>query len=253
MKPLLFLSAILIATVTATQASAKVIVLTVDSRNWYPFTYVDEGEPKGMHIDLVKKALTTLGYDLSIIPYPKKRCLHVVEKGRVDGMISISHHPDLASGMAFPEDAATERESAWRLMQVDHVVVTTDKRYEFEDDLTTVPEPVRIPRGETLTLELKKIGKKIDEAETDLQNFKKLMRDKSGAVITTSIIAEKMNLDPEMAGRFHISATPMASRSYFLTFSNKSNISNAEKKKIWDEIKIWRDDYVYMLQLYAQY
>jgi polar amino acid transport system substrate-binding protein len=231
----------------------KTIVLTVDERYWYPFIYFERGEPKGMHVDLVKKALTSIGYNVMIIPYPKRRCLHVVKNGVVDGMLSISYHPDLVDGMHFPRDAATHKESKYRIMQMDHVVVSTDKKYEFDGNMASLPEPVRLPRGEPIALELKAAGKRVDVASTDLQNFRKLLRDIYGVVITTSIIAEKMNLDPAMAGKLHISAKPMASRSYFLTFSHKSSLTKEERKEIWNEVKRWREDYVYMLQLFSQY
>ena len=93
----------------------------------------------------------------------------------------------------------------------------------------------------------------IDEAKTDEQNFAKMLRDMSGCVITTTMIAEKTMAQPQYAGKLNIHATPIASHSYHLGFSKKTMIPDSERLRIWKEIKKLRDDYVFMLQLYSVY
>ncbi|MDM8516501.1 hypothetical protein QUF76_09895, partial [Desulfobacterales bacterium HSG16] len=146
------------------------------------------------------------------------------------------------------------QESKWRIMQVDHMVIThMDSQYEFEGDIKTLPAPIRLPFGEALATDLEKAGLKVDMAKEARNNFRKLMRDKTGVVITTSVMAEEMNKQFEFKDKFIISPTPLASQSYFLAFSKKSEVSDDEKKKIWEEIARWRDDYLFMLQIFAQY
>ncbi len=236
------------------ETAASEIKLCVDGRFWYPFTYTEESETKGMHVDLVKKALDTLGYAYHIQPLPRKRCLHIAKHGQVDAVISIAYDEELQNSLEFPEGASRDKESRWRIMQVDHVVVTyQDDPYEFEGDPLTLPVPVRIPLGESLIVEMKKLGLRIDHALKDENNLVKLLRDKTGSVVTTSVMAEHFNQQPKLAGRFTIHPTPLTSNSYYLAFSKKTALTKEQQLALWKEIVRWRDDYVYTLQLFAQY
>ena len=229
--------------------NAKSIKLCVEERNWYPFTYFKNSQPQGMHIDITKKALTNLGYDEIIIcGAPRIRCLQINAKhGRVDGIISVVYDSDFKDYIIFPQKQ--------KIMQVDHLVITyTGSSYEFEGDLKTLPQPVRVISSETSFIDrLKNVGLNTEAVKNDVQNFDKLMRDQIGSVITTSLVAEKMNEDKRYQGRFEIQATPFSSDAYLLVFSQKSKISRKEMTAIWNEIEKLRHDYVYMLQIFAQY
>ena len=249
---------ILLATMLSIGAmglQAKTLKMCADGRDWYPFTYKDKRTSKGMHIDLVSKALGDLGYTLQISPLPRNRCMKINAKnGTIDAVVSVSYEAELAENLEFPPDSEKSGESPWRIMQVDHMLVThINGDYEYNGDKSTFPQPVRIPRGETLTGELVKLGLKVEEAKGDKNNFAKLIRDKKGSVVSTSIIAEGMNKNKKMEGQFLIQSTPITSKSYHLAFSKAAKISAEEKKKIWEAIAKWRDDYVYMLGVYAQY
>lgn len=226
----------------------------MDDRYWYPFTYVENSVAMGMHVDIVKKALTNLGYQINIKPIPRKRAVKYAGRGTIDGIISISYNSDISKSLEFPSDAYSKSESKWRIMQVDHMIITFGtSNYEYEGKLNSLPPPVRVPLGETFTNRLRKTGIRIEETKTDLQNFRMLMRDKKGSVITASVIAESMYVDPEFKGKFTIQHIPLASQSYHLAFAPKVDLTSSEKKKIWEEIARLRDDYVFMLQVFAHY
>jgi hypothetical protein len=234
--------------------SAEALKLCSDGRDWYPFTYREGVHPKGMHVDIVQQALESLGYEYVIVPYPRTRCISSVQSGDMDGMISVAYDPTLARFFTYPPEAKDAWESEWRIMQVDYVVVTyIEDDYEFEGDVETLPSPIRITSGETMTEEFQKVWPKIEKAATDEENFYNLIRDRMGVVITTSVMAENMNQNPQYQGLFKIQATPLISLSYHLAFSLQAQISFDEKKQIWQEIAKWRDDYVFMLQMVAQY
>lgn len=248
-----FILMVSILIMSSVQGYSKTIKMAIDERNWYPFTYIDKNTPSGMHVELVEKALASLGYLATIDYLPRKRCLFSMEQGAIDAMISISYSKEVAKNADFPEDAEKSVESQWRIMQVDQVVVTMKSDYEFDGKIESLPEPVRIPSGESMTAYISASGKMIDEAKTDEQNFGKMRRDMNGCVITTTMVAEKIATMPEYAGKINIHAIPLASLSYHLAFSKKTGISFEEKKALWEEIKKWRENYVFMLQLYSQY
>ena len=83
--------------------------------------------------------------------------------------------------------------------------------------------------------------------------MRKLMRDMKGSVITSTVLAERMAGEAEFKGKIKIEAMPVSSQSFYLAFSKKSGISPEDRERIWNRIRELREDYVYMLQLFAQY
>ncbi|MGK0291177.1 MAG: polar amino acid transport system substrate-binding protein [bacterium] len=236
---------------------AKTLRFCVDSRSWHPFTFSEKGKAKGMHIDIVKKALSSLQYQIQIRTFPRVRCTQIYAKrGMVDGVISIAYSPVLARFLYFPPFARVKKESRYRIMQVDHMVVTYNSKksdYEFIGDLRSIPQPIRVPRGESFIRFLKEKKFWVEVVSNDLQNVRKLLRDKRGSMITTSILAESFNQNPRFKKKLIIHTTPFTSKSYHVAFSLQSQLSREEKLKIWQEIEKWRNDYAFMLQLYSRY
>ncbi len=235
-------------------SEAKILNFSIVERSWYPFSYVEDGIIKGMHVDIVKKALDDLGYGVDIKVLPSKRGVRYAKSGEIDGVISIAYSPEMSLVFDFPQDSGAVNESKWRIMQVDHIILThKDIDYEYSGNIKTIPGPVRIPIGEAFATNLRKAGHVVYETRTDMQNFMMLIRDGFGSVITTSVVAERLFISPEFKGVFNIQAVPFVSQSYHLGFSKKTPLTKDEKQKIWEEIARLRDDYVYMLQLFAQY
>jgi len=251
-RSLIFLILLLIGFPQA--AVSETIKLCVDERNWYPFTFAENNTGKGMHVEIVKKALKDLGHDLIIEPQHRNRNILACRQGDFDGIISIAYDDSLESVLDFPPAAEKETESPWRIMQVDHMVITyIYDKYAFKGDIQTLPNPVRITFAESITNMLKEAGLEVEETSRDRQNFEMLVRDENGCVITTSIVAENMNKEPKFKNKFKIHPTPLISQSYYLAFSEKSSLPSTEKLKIWEKIVELRGDYVYMLKLFAQY
>lgn len=245
--------------VSAPQPETEVAVpcrlrLCVDSRNWYPFTFRVGKQAGGIHVDLIRMALDNLGYEVEIRAYPRNRCLLYLQQGKVDGMISVAYDRVIDGFADYPADACRDGESAWRIMQVDHVVITSvGDDYDYRGDIKTLPQPVRIPRGEIFKDMLGDAGLKVEEGKEDFNNFLKLIRDGKGVVITTSVMAEQLMEDPLVGGKFIIQPIPVSSLSYFLAFARYTPLPAGRQLEIWDEIARLRDDYVYMLQLFAHY
>lgn len=235
-------------------ASGENLKLNCSDRYWYPFLYTQDDQARGILYDIVKKALESLKIKALIEPVPFRRAIVNARRGKVDGVVAVGFQPDLSQVLDYPPGAEKDIESPWRIMQVDHVVVSlAEDNYEFEGDLKTLPPPVRLLRSAPIVDDLSKAGIEVQEVREDVQNFLKLSRDRKGVIITTSVVAEKMNRDPRFKGRIKIHATSVASHSYYLAFSKNIRLSPEDKKRIWKEISRWRDDYIFMLQVFSQY
>ena len=245
--------AIVLSGIRPAASANQSLNLCYPERYWYPFLYTQDGAHKGLLHDIVRKACENLEIPLLIQTVPIRRAIHYAQAGNTDGVI-VGFRDAWTQTLDYPPGVGDEKESPWRIMQVDEVVVSfAEDSYEFEGDLKTLPLPVRVLRDAPIIDELRRAGKSVEEVKEDVQNFLKLLRDKEGVIITSTVIAEMMARDPRFSERIKIHATPVASDSYYLAFSKKSSLSAEEKQRIWEEIVRWRDDYIFMLQVFSQY
>ncbi len=235
-------------------AMAQNLTMGCSDRNWYPFLYTRDQQVGGILYDITRKAFDSLGITPKIESLPFRRAIAYARKGKVDCVIAVPFDPVLARDLDYPPGAENDMESPWRIMQVDYVVVSAaGNNYLFEGNLKTLPVPIRLLSDAPVIDDLNKKGIGFQEVREDEQNFLKLIRDRAGVVITTSVVAEAMNLDPRFRGKLEIHGIPVASRAYYLAFSKRSHLSMGQKEKVWKEIIRWRDDYIFMLQVFSRY
>lgn len=235
---------------------AKSVYLCCEERDWYPFLVSEGEEVYGILVDIVREAFSRTGYKMRVDPFPMNRCLKLAQHARSDGIVGLPYSREYARFVEYPPDSADKDESRWRIMQIDQVVVTYadgDGQYEFDGNIRSLPEPVRIATHDPLAGDIAQAGLEVEEAASARQNFAKLVRDRNGSVITTSLIAENILRENLFKGILRIHAVPVRSRSFFLAFSWDSSLSDFERRRIWEEIESVREDYVFMLQLFARY
>ncbi|MGK5095293.1 transporter substrate-binding domain-containing protein [Deltaproteobacteria bacterium TL4] len=237
----------LMALIVPTMGVAKVINVCTDENTWYPFTYAEEGKSVGVHVDVVDQALKNLGHTPQFKPVPWARCLDDAERGRVDAVVSSSYKEDRAAFAYYPTDAKTAQKSKWRVTQAEYVIVTyKEDPYVYKGDVSTLPKPVRVPKGYSIIADLEKLGIAVDAAKGDQNNFAKLIRDKKGVVITLPGSAELFNKSESFKGMLKVSEQPYTSKSYYMIFSKQSKLTEAERQAIWDEIvKVRENEDVY--------
>ena len=234
--------------------SDKELLLCCAARDWYPFIYMLGDEAAGMHLDIVKEAARRCGYGLKIKMYPLKRCIRMAEHSEVDGIISVAYDRQNAPCFEYPPNAPNTKESEWAIMQVDEVLVTpAESDYEFTGDIRSLPAPVRVAESVSITHYLKQAGLTVEESSAARQNLVKLVRDKTGSAVMSSVTAERLLQDEAFNGKIKISSSPLKSESYFLVFSWGSRLSPQERRKLWDEIAKVRKDYIFMLGAFSQY
>lgn len=233
---------------------AKTIKIATDQNMWYPYSYEENGVVKGLHVDIVKHALKNIGYSFSLTPLPWKRCLVLANRGEYDAIISASYQYKRSQYLYYPIDASTAKESDYRITQVSYSIVThIDNPYMFKGNPKTLPRPVRVPRGYSVVDDLKKESVLVEEGPSDINNFRKLLRDKKGCIVTIPEIADMLMKNPTFRGQVKVHQIPFKSKSYFLVFSKKGIVSKTDREKIWEEIKKVRDNDELMEKLLSKY
>ncbi len=231
------------------------IRIVTDQGYWYPYTYSHAGQAKGIHIDLVQKALSNLNYDMRFFPKPWKRCLHDTKNGKYDAIVSVSYKPERAEFLIYPDDAAILGKSLWRITQVEYVVITNSHEpYRFDGDLKSLPQPVRAPLGYSIVHDLKSAGIKVLEATDTMVCVTQLVKSKRGSFVTPMKNAIGLQLEKRLRGKLRIHSTPIKSKSYFMGFAIKNQkIDQGRITAIWNEIARLREDQSFMKALFNKY
>ena len=250
---LLFLAA------TPALANNKIVICT-DTNFWYPFTFLKNKEPVGLHIDIMRTALRDLGYEAQFKATSWKQCLSDAEHGRVDGVATASYRDDRAAYLNYPEGAAVDKKSPWRVSQVGYVLVTSafDKQgkkntYHFDGNFKKVPEPVRAPIHYSVVKDLEKEGLKVREGKNSLYNFKQLAQERTGSVVDIEDVALHFGTQPQFAGKLTIQKKRLNHKSYFLAFSKSGSVKRDESEIIWATIAKIRDNPKHMAEFLKKY
>ena len=231
------------------------IKICTDINYWYPFSYADNTKAKGMHIDIVAKALEQLGHAYEFTPLPWKRCLNSAKEGKYDAVVSASYKPTRAKFLHYPEDAKTAGKSAWRITQVEYSIVThKDNPYMFSGNISNLPQPVRAPYGYSIVDDLKKSGIEVNTDYSTVDNFMSLARSGKGSLVTPAMNAAILAKDPRFEDHITVHKIPFKSKSYYFVFSKKTpSLSMEQIGKIWDKVATVREDANFMSDLVMKY
>lgn len=233
-------------------AKADPLKLCTSDINWYPYTYMEGNKLKGLYIDMLNSVEKSSKTDFQITALPWKRCLALATKGKFDGVLGISFLKERAEYIDYPPDVEYLNISDFRLSQVTYVAVgmkAARKRYDGTPG--SLPEPVRVPLGFSIGVELKQKGVDVDDgAYSDEINIKKLIKHRSGSVVLTKKIA---SLYAHQNNDLIIYEQPLKTKSYFLAFSKKTHLSDSEKQQIWQAIKSVRENTKLMVTLEANH
>lgn len=229
--------------------------IVTDQAHWYPYTYSQEGQAKGIHIDLVQKALTNLKYQIQFHPKPWKRCLNDIKEGKYDAIVSASYKPERSKYIAYPADAGTAKKSIWRITQVEYIAMTNvDSPYTFNGDVNSLPLPIRAPLGYSIADDFKTAGILVIESPDITECVIHLIKSGRGTFVTPIQNAIHIQLDHRFKGKLKMHQKPIKSKSYFLGFAIKNQrIPRDEILAIWNEIARVREDPEYMKTLFNKY
>ena len=221
---------------------SKPLKICLDSANWMPFIYQEDGQAKGLHIDTIKQSLNEMGVPFEFISSPWKRCLKGAEKGAFDAIATASYNDERAVYLHYPSDAQLSL-SDFRVGQVQYnIIVHHSSNFQYSEELTFMPQPTRVSRDYSIGKDLKAMGFAVDDSSiNDLQNLKRLVREKNGAVVALPTLVDWANKQKEFAGQIRLIEKPLKSKSYFLVFSKNGRVDEVQASEIWKKIRTVRD------------
>jgi len=256
----LFTGIFLLLFQTGLSANQKITICT-DANFWYPFSYVDhEKKAAGLHIDIIRAALTKLGFEPIYKPHPWQDCFEQAKLGMVDAVASVSYRDERATYLDYPMGAAVDLQSPWRIMQIGYVVVTIRPDQEqksktpiFTGQLQDIPQPIRATAHYSVIQDLEKAGLKVKSGKSTAINFQQLLKERTGSVVDVEEVAQYFMLQPEFSQQLMIQKKLLNNKSYYLAFAKQATIDEATKEAIWQEVARVRDDPNLMAEFLKKY
>jgi len=219
----------------------KKVRVCVGEEYWYPFSYIENGVVKGVHLDLATMAMNAAGFEPEFTAMPWARCAdHEAKNGTMDVPLSAGWRQERTAFLMYPPGAETDGakcRSKYALMCNGHVVVVpADSKFKFDGDLSKVPQPIRIVRGYGQVKEYTSRGVQVDTGPNDESNLRKMLRDGTGSVLILIQSARQFNALPELKNKFRIIENYSDSGDSFMPFSRKGSVSESDANRIWEEI-----------------
>jgi polar amino acid transport system substrate-binding protein len=138
-----------IAMAQKTAHAEGLVLVAADSR---PTAYMENGQPKGILVDVVTEAFRRSGRSVSIQLMPWARCIEKVRDGKVDGIFSVFRLPDREAFLAYSDVPV--------ITQVEAFFVHKDSNIRFDGNLSNFSNlRVGVIRDTSYGLEIDKMMK----------------------------------------------------------------------------------------------
>lgn len=221
--------------------TAQRVRICVDQADWRPYMYVEQGEVRGLHADILRLALESVDLQADFRPMPWVRCQLQAERGDVDAIgplmytvvrDQIFYYPTLGT---LPDVRRALGEN------LDVVVTLASTGFEYDGQPTSLPAPVRVPRGWEIAPFLREQGLEVDDgAPSEQAVLAKLIREGSGSAVANRLSADLLIAQMGLESRLHVSRLPVRPVPYFLAFSRRGRFTSETRDRVWQAIAVQR-------------
>ncbi len=145
----------------------------VCEEEWKPYIYFENGKPKGYSFEILEYVLKNMEIEYTLTPYPWKRALKYVMKGRVDALFNASKKTDREEACHYPS------EDLLKSKYVFFILKRNEKKLKYQNFEDLKGHLIGVALGYSYTPEFwnfVKINKNYLEARNDKLNFKKLSK-----------------------------------------------------------------------------
>ena len=204
-----------------TSAHARMLSLVEDP--WPPFTYGEAGEAPtgGYAVEFAEAVFERLDVPFEVTLYPWKRCLMMTKEGVSDGLLLLTRSEEREAWLAFTIPLMQSRDLVWYRADREEPV-----EWGTAADFSgyVIGRTAGFNYGDAFNQAEKEYVFTVDEAATDLLNFKKLAAGRIDAFICNEIAAQHLfKAHPEFMGVFAASAKPLKVVDLHMAFSKKTD------------------------------
>jgi len=235
--------------ISSVSQAETVFTVAYENKVQFPYYMGESSTPlpnkPGAAVELVKLIESKVpGVRVEFKRYPWKRCLSELEQGNVNGAFNASFKDKRLKFGAYPwKDGAVDTNR--RLTTIGYNFYKR-KDSEFSWDGHKVSGGGKIigaPRGYSIVGDLKKLGLKVQEANTTEANLKKLLAGRVSAVALQEVTGDyflSVNNTFKELDKVH---PPIKTKPYYLMISNQFKAENPEiAEQIWDAVATLREE-----------
>ncbi|MCJ8269569.1 MAG: transporter substrate-binding domain-containing protein [Psychrosphaera sp.] len=233
-------------------ASIEPVVISHSKGNFYPFEYVDKGEFKGLHADLIRAAAKRLNIKVTFVSLTWMRSIKDLSYGWIDAVSYFSYTPERAIYAEFVPGNILSSTTTFP------IILAQDKQRILFDGTIASLRPYRIAVGAGF-----KYGEPFDSAkgllkvqipEPSPQKLVDLLKFKRVDIIITAKHSLRQLFSPQQIKQsFHIFDQPVATNPVYLAFSKvkKHQVLAQRFAKAMSEFKA-REEYRKLLVFYGE-
>ncbi|MBD8525069.1 substrate-binding periplasmic protein [Pseudomarimonas arenosa] len=222
---------------TAPAEAVQRVRICVDQADWRPYMWVEAGEVRGLHAEILRTALQSLNLQADFRPMPWIRCQLQAERGDVDAIGPLMYTEVRDKIYFYPKQDSLPDPAQALGENLDVVVTLAALGFEYDGDPQSLPPPVRVPRGWEIAPFLREQGVEVDDgAPNEQAALIKLLREGSGSAVANRLSVELLIEQQDLGEQLHISRQPVRPVPYFLAFSKRSRFTFETRERVWQAI-----------------
>lgn len=231
-------------------AEDKQLTVCMEDSFWAPHTFILNGEPVGIHVEMLQHAADALNYQLKLVPVPWLRCFRRAKDGDIDAILSAAFDDARAAYLHYPVGASGGEISRFRITQADEVaVVRVSKELDWNGDHRSLPEPVGSKTGYRITQHLKSQEITVVTTPDDKKLFDMLLLGRVHSLVAPRGMAEYYIAKTDYMNHLRILHHPVTSVSYFMPTSKKGKLSKVQSEALWAALAKVRDNQSLMAEI----
>jgi polar amino acid transport system substrate-binding protein len=145
MPPIRSILIALVLTLVSLEAAAQ--RLRIATEPWSPYAFIENDQAKGIDYDVTVRVFERLGIEVQWVFMPWRRCLAMLDQGRIDGVLDIIHTEERAQWLQFSSEPLSTIEFVLfqdndhphpvdSLADLAGLTVGTSPAYTYGDDFT---------------------------------------------------------------------------------------------------------------------
>ncbi len=198
--------------------------ITMCTEHWPPFVIVEEGKSitQGSWIVLLHEIFNDLpGYSLKIKSVPWKRCLLLIEAGKIDGTFSLFKKPERLAYMNFTMPVVLDRSVIW----YSSINFKTPLSWSRFQDLAQYK--IGVIRGENFNKEIDQLISsqqiKTFHVTNDVQNFKKLALGRIDIIVKNERVGWALVNELQLNSSVKAAFKPAYLKKRYLSFTKQKD------------------------------
>lgn len=202
-------------------------------------TVIDPDRP-GISIEVLCEAASRAGVSIELKRVPWARGLHLIEYNQIDGLFHASFTPERQAIMAYP--LRNGRPDPERALFSQSYVLYARARDSVSWDGAVLGglggRAVGAARGYAIVALLRADGIAVEEEESTIANFRKLLAGRVAAIADLEGISDRLIAEtPELAGQVRKFPAKLRQAPYYLALSHDFVAREpALAERLWDEI-----------------